>query len=477
MGFEKIGDKDDRKEMTPGYSLYRNTETREIYYRFTGVKAREGSGGKKKVALVGQALGDRNCKSVTIKRKAMTIMEEAIKKGIVLIPGAEAMIAPTEPFRDLVKRQLAVNSELFRWRNEDDEKEITPKAFDKLRAAFEKNAYDYISPSITVTNLSKRDIFDLVTEMKAAKKNVTVKDDDGNEITRSVRKHSDAVIRSCLQGMKSVCDYSIWVTKVIDENPIRISKDEESDIHFKKPTTKHPETLERYEIVKLLEELKSRAEYPMRGVYWKRVELAVRLAVHSGMRSGEIRALKVDDIANKTDGNGNPTDAFVITVHSSWCDMTKQIKATKGGYTRHVFIWRDLAEELIDLSRQNPYDNGLIFWMDSDSTQPMYKDRFTEYLYSALDAIGIGKSERKRRRITFHSLRHFFVSATETTIEDAELKNLIKKEVGHKSEAVKKKYREDLFEGAYAGALISRDILKSTVPVSSPDSNKEDEEI
>lgn len=473
MGFEKIGDKDDKREMTPGYSLYRNTETREIYYRFTSVKAREGAGGKKKVALVGQALGDRRCQSVTIKRKAMTIMEEAIRRGIVVIPGAEAKIAPTEPFRDLVRRQLAADSELFRWRNGEGQREITAKAFDKLRAAFDNNAYDYIPPSITIVNLTKSDVRDLVVKMRTATKSVTVLDGDGNEVNQTVRKHSETVIRSCLQGMKSVCDYSIWVTQTIDENPIRIGKDEESDIHFKQSKAQHPEILERYEIVKLLEELKSRAESPMRGVYWKRVELAVRLGVHAGMRSGEIRALKVGDIANRLDGNGNPTDAYIITVHSSWCDMTKKIKPTKGGYARHVFIWRDLAEELFALYQQNPYGNGFLFWMDSDSSQPLYKDRLTEYLYAALDAIGIGEAERRRRRLTFHSLRHFFVSATDTTIEDDELKKLVKEEVGHKSEAIKKKYKTDLFEGAYAAALISRDILKSTVPVVASDSTEE----
>lgn len=49
MGFEKIGDKDDKKAMTPGYSLYRQTETRELFYRFTCSSSRQGSGGKKKV--------------------------------------------------------------------------------------------------------------------------------------------------------------------------------------------------------------------------------------------------------------------------------------------------------------------------------------------------------------------------------------------------------------------------------------------
>lgn len=465
MHFRHYGDDEDKKKMTPGYSLYKCVETKEYYYRFT---ANENRKGRKKVGLVAKEM--KKGSSVQDKETARCIMEEAIRRGVVVIPGASEVIPDAEPFRDLVKRQLAVNSDVFRWRNGPERRPISPKTYDKIRAAYVNNAYDYLPSTLTVARVTRRDIVELVDEMRAAMKTVTVIDDNGEPEEKEVPKHSEDVIRSCLEGISIVCEYCRKKTRSIEENPVRIGKYE--DIKLTHPNPPVREILTRHEAVKLLDELKFRSESPMIGVYWERVYHAVRLGIHSGMREGEIRALKRNKIQPLLDDNGDPSGAYIITIDRSWDDMTKHTKETKGRYSRKVAVWKDLAEDLISLSEKNPHGNGFLFWMDNDSEQPIYKDRITSYTYAALDAIGIDAAERKKRHITVHSLRHFFVSATEGSAREV-LEEIIMKEVGHKSKAVHKIYQQHTFERAYAAALISRDLLKSSVPVASSEDAKE----
>lgn len=466
MHFKRYGDDEDRKKMTPGYSLYKCVETKEYYYRFTSNEFRKG---RKKVGLVAKEL--KKGSSVQDKETARLIMEEAIRKGIVIIPGTTEVIPDVEPLRDLVKRQLAPGSDVFNWRNGTERRPISPKTFDKIRAAFVNNAYDYLPSTLTVTRVSKRDIVELVDEMRGATKTVAVIDDNGEPGEKEVPKHSEDVIRSCLEGISIVCEYCRKKTGSIEENPVRIGKYE--DIKLKHPDPPVRDILTRYEAEKLLAELKLRSESPMIGQYWERVYQAVRLGIHSGLREGEIRALKRSKIKPLLDDNGNPSGAYIINVDRSWDDMTKESKETKGRYSRQVAIWNDLAEDLINLSGKNPHGNGYVFWMNDDSMQPIYKDRITSYTYAALDAIGIDATTRKKRHITVHSLRHFFVSSMEGSTINAAMTEIIMKEVGHKSKAVHKIYQHGTFEGAYAAALISRDLLKSSVPVASSEDAKE----
>ena len=468
MHFKHYGDDEDRKKMTPGYSLYKCVETKEYYYRFTSNEFRKG---RKKVGLVAQEL--KKGRSVQDKETARLIMEEAIRKGIVVIPGTAETIPDVEPLRDYVKRQLAPGSDVFKWRNGPERRPISPKTFEKIRAAFVNNAYDYLPPTLTVTRVTKRDIAELVGDMRGATKTVFVKDDDGEPEDKEVPKHSEDVIRSCLEGISIVCEYCRKETNVIEENPVRVGKYEDIKLHHPDPPVR--EILTRYEAEKLLDELKLRSESPMIGGYWERVYYAVRLGIYSGMREGEIRALKRSKIKPLLDDNGNPSGAYIITVDRSWDDMTKKSKETKGRYTRQVAIWNDLAEDLIELSKKNPHGNGFVFWMNDDPKQPIYKDRITSYTYAALSAIGIDNEARKKRHITVHSLRHFFVSATKASASDAALMRIIMKEVGHKSKSVHKIYEHDTFEGAYAAALISRDLLKSSVPLTTTEEAQEDD--
>ena len=409
MGFKKIGDGEDKKEMTSGYSLYKQTETKEIFYRFTHVESRQGSGGKKKVALVAQRIGDRNCTSVQNKYKAIGIMEEAIRKGVVIIPGSGTHESNMEPFRDYVKRQLVIDGDVYRWRNRRPRKPISPNSFDKYRAAFVHNAYDYIPPALTLVMTREQDLVDLAEKMREATKVIRCKDEDGVEIEKEVPKHSEDVIRSCFEGMKLVCEYAKQIPKIIDVNPVRIGKGEA--ITFARPEPPHREILTRNEVVQLLDELKSRAENPMRGKYWERVYLAVKLGVYAGLREGEMLALTRNDI---------DFDARTIRVNKTFSQHHgKDIVSTPKteSSVRKVSIPDFLCDELKEY---------LALLYNNDPDERIFKctkSTLTKHFRNYTELAGL-------KPITIHGLRHSHVSLLISKRYDI---FEVSKRIGHKS--------------------------------------------
>lgn len=68
-----------------------------------------------------------------------------------------------------------------------------------------------------------------------------------------------------------------------------------------------------------------------------------------------------------------------------------------------------LARELLAYSGLNP--DGFIFFSSTKPEAPQCPQFINKKLYAAMDAIGISADDRKARNITFHSLRHYYVSA------------------------------------------------------------------
>jgi len=128
----------------------------------------------------------------------------------------------------------------------------------------------------------------------------------------------------------------------------------------------------------------------------KKAFAAFRLASTSALRSGEVRALRREDI-----GEG------VLHVRHGY-NTDDGIKSCKNGKERSVYLLPEVRGLLMDLLEGNPLtdnpDKQFVFFSDHDPGKPCGNLIFVKYLRKAIDAAGI---DLGTRRVDFHSLRHF----------------------------------------------------------------------
>lgn len=124
--------------------------------------------------------------------------------------------------------------------------------------------------------------------------------------------------------------------------------------------------------------------------------LAIVLGIITGMRSGEIRALNIKDMVPSIDG-------WTKLIISHSVAQYTGLKDTKGKYERAVLIPSWLADEL----ESNSDKTGRLLPSKQKCgyiSSPTLRNEF----YNILDAIGIDKEIRRKRNLSFHSLRHTF---------------------------------------------------------------------
>lgn len=184
-----------------------------------------------------------------------------------------------------------------------------------------------------------------------------------------------------------------------------------------------------------------------------KIYLAVVLAATTGMRQGEIRALKKEAI-EFVENNVEYEDQAIITVSESFA-KTDGFKSTKGKRVRHVPVSKSLAKELVKMADSNPHKNGLIFWSDNSADTPIAGSYINKYYYAALAAIGITEEKRKERNIDFHSLRHFFNSMLRGEVDDSNLRLV----VGHQSERMSDNYTHEIREKVLEVGKVASNII------------------
>lgn len=118
------------------------------------------------------------------------------------------------------------------------------------------------------------------------------------------------------------------------------------------------------------------------------------LAACTGMRIGEIRALRPCDLR----------DGYIHIEHS--VDLQGALKSTKTGDKRDLPLPQSLMDALRTLA-SHAGKEGRIF---SVAGVPMSAAAIRDGFYRALTVKGIKREERKKRNITFHSWRHFLNS-------------------------------------------------------------------
>lgn len=208
--------------------------------------------------------------------------------------------------------------------------------------------------------------------------------------------------------------------------------------------------------------------------------LAVLLSAHTGMRLGEIRALKMKNIHQVTD-----VDA-IIDVSSAFA-VTTGFKSPKGKRSRQVPCDMRLVESLKALALKNTNHDDLIFWSFQKgnlggSGRPISSSHIEGRFNSAVaDVLGkqagkggekvpdgdkvdkdgkqvmipYGELLRRERKITFHSLRHFFVSTMRGRVPDATLRLT----AGHQSEAMTDNYTHMMEHTLAPVADVARTII------------------
>ena len=190
----------------------------------------------------------------------------------------------------------------------------------------------------------------------------------------------------------------------------------------------------------------------MRDNSSQHILLATVLAAATGMRKGEIRALKTDDIIIV-----NESDA-IIRIDESYSDMDL-FKPPKAKKTRQAPCPRKVAEALLYLAKNNPNGGSVVFWAVANGKPdlPVSPNYLTDGFYDALKAIGITEELRRVRNITFHSLRHYFITRAGFLMGGN--MDTLRLTVGHESVAMTNHYTHSDYENLKSVAEASRKIL------------------
>lgn len=155
--------------------------------------------------------------------------------------------------------------------------------------------------------------------------------------------------------------------------------------------------------------------------------LANELAFFSGMRQGEIAALRLEDIGKDR-----------IYIRHSWSKYDG-LKCCKNGEEREIKIPPMLRDALIRQAKMNPHregEKGFVFF-GLNPAHPTDPKNWLKYLHRALAQIGY----ENPKEICFHSWRHLWCSRMSDIIRD---KRIIMAGSGHKTEVMLDHYAEHL---------------------------------
>jgi integrase len=181
----------------------------------------------------------------------------------------------------------------------------------------------------------------------------------------------------------------------------------------------------------------------------KRRRLAILLGVLCGMRLGEVRGLLWGDI---------DPEAGIIHIRHNWQDL-EGIKAPKNGEPRDVPLPLAVKEAGEAYQGGRTVEAGELVFGRKDG-KPLCNGYFRMALGAELTAAGICGEEQRKRNITFHSLRHTYVTLNRALgISDFEIQAL----AGHKSAAMMERYSHAKQVVDYDSARRRIDLLSSVL--------------
>ncbi|GHU82100.1 hypothetical protein FACS189468_5920 [Spirochaetia bacterium] len=176
----------------------------------------------------------------------------------------------------------------------------------------------------------------------------------------------------------------------------------------------------------------------------ERTLLANKLAMITGMRAGEIQALRIKDLNEDS-----------ISVKHSW-NYKDGLKPPKNNDTRIVEIpFKEILESLRALSEKSPHhtnDDSFVFWSRESDYKPMEAPLFLNGLRAALKKVKISKEKNgliedakaiRPEIYTFHSWRHFFTSYMRRKLDQ----KLLQSQTGHKTLEMLDHYSDHILDG------------------------------
>lgn len=168
------------------------------------------------------------------------------------------------------------------------------------------------------------------------------------------------------------------------------------------------------------------------------------LAACTGMRVGEIRALRPCDLR----------DGYIHVEHS--VDLQGALKGTKTGDNRDLPLPQSLMDALRTLA-DHAGKEGRIF---SVAGVPMSTDAIRDSFYRAMAVKGITEEERRERNITFHSWRHFLNSQL---LANGINESKTRKIIGHSTAGMTKRYAHFLVNDFADVLEITESILHTQI--------------
>jgi integrase len=157
----------------------------------------------------------------------------------------------------------------------------------------------------------------------------------------------------------------------------------------------------------------------------KRAYVASLLACTTGLRRGEILALRLEDIEPR-----------ILNVRHSWSDYDG-LKAPKNGEVRRVPLLPEVRAKLLELANESPFGpEGFIFY-GGLASRPVDGSVLLDGLSDTLTGIGINVVERG---IVFHSWRHYYAARMADRMEADKLQRI----TGHRSKAVFEEYADHI---------------------------------
>jgi integrase len=173
----------------------------------------------------------------------------------------------------------------------------------------------------------------------------------------------------------------------------------------------------------------------------------VLLAAVCGLRSGEIRAIRGEDIGNKLYSvkteNGNIKDVYLLSIRHSW-NPIDTLKLPKGGEEGTVQLLPEIRNLLLNLLDENPYkdieyEKRFVFW-GIKKDRPCGAGRLLKGLRHAIKTANIYIGSRK---IDLHSLRHLHGTMLLNKTGDIRKVAL---SLRHKSQKMSEHYTDHIFD-------------------------------
>ena len=190
------------------------------------------------------------------------------------------------------------------------------------------------------------------------------------------------------------------------------------------------------------------------SVKWsdERCQLANLVAMLTGMRAGEIIALRKQDLGND-----------VIYVRHSW-EAKEGLKSPKNGEERKVYFpFPQITKRMMYMADLNGGRlDSFIFFAPISNNKPMDKKIMNLRLKKQMRLVGI--AEEDCRQICFHSWRHFYT----TYMSDKVNQRVLRTQTGHKTLAMLEHYgnhsiESDINEVESAQIEMFGEIVKKTI--------------